>query len=331
MVRYSIIIPVHNAGGFLNECIESVLCQTLRCFEIILIDDGSTDESVGICDKYALEHSSVTLIRQSCKGVSAARNAGIDAANGEFLIFLDADDHWCSERMLECIDALAAGSDLVCFNIKTVQNDSGTEKVFDAHSISGDYSSGAAFLEKALGHDPEFSWFCVRYAYRRSLWNEPSVIRFPEGVRFHEDTQVVYRVVLRAGHCAVTEECFYAYRIHSASVSRRDSLQLIKDRIDVNYEQIRAVNERNDISAALKDKLCRNMATAFYVALIHSGSLEKEEKCELMKYLTKVKKSFCKYPATKKQRAVNVFLDVFGVKAAGFVLNIRRRIRGDAR
>lgn len=88
----SIIVPVYNAQLYLSSCIESILCQSFSDFELILINDGSTDTSGDICDSYALQDSRVKVIHQNNSGVSAARNAGIRKARGHFICFVDADD-----------------------------------------------------------------------------------------------------------------------------------------------------------------------------------------------------------------------------------------------
>ena len=92
MYQVSIIVPVYNASQHLKECIESILKQDFIGYELILIDDGSTDNSDSICDEYASQYGNVKVIHQSNKGVSSARNKGIDAASGRYICFIDSDD-----------------------------------------------------------------------------------------------------------------------------------------------------------------------------------------------------------------------------------------------
>lgn len=96
----SIIVPIYNAEQYISKCIESILAQTYRDFELILVDDGSTDMCGKICDEYAKQDSRVHVIHQENKGVSAARNAGISLAKGEYIMFVDSDD-FITENMLE--------------------------------------------------------------------------------------------------------------------------------------------------------------------------------------------------------------------------------------
>ena len=97
MPKVSVIIPVYNVEQYLNRCIDSVLNQTYKDFEIILVDDGSTDKSGEICDVYAEKDSRITVIHKENGGLSDARNFGIDAARGDFLTFLDSDDYFHPE------------------------------------------------------------------------------------------------------------------------------------------------------------------------------------------------------------------------------------------
>ena len=96
----SVIIPIYNVEEFLPKCIDSVLNQTLKNVEIILVDDGSTDNSSIICDEYALLDNRITVIHKKNEGLSASRNIGIDVAKGNYLAFVDSDD-WIEESMFE--------------------------------------------------------------------------------------------------------------------------------------------------------------------------------------------------------------------------------------
>ena len=115
MLRYSIIIPVYNTEAFLRECLDSVLAQDSPSeWEGILVDDGSTDSSGAICDEYAAKDARFRVIRQANAGLSAARNAGLDVAAGEFILFLDSDDLWHKD-LLSSMDQISAKTDITEF------------------------------------------------------------------------------------------------------------------------------------------------------------------------------------------------------------------------
>ena len=102
MVKISVIVPVYNAEKYLNRCVNSILQQTFSDFEIILVDDGSEDQSRNICDEYAKKDKRIKVIHQQNRGQAAARNRGVSCATGEWVVFVDADD-MIHQQMLECL------------------------------------------------------------------------------------------------------------------------------------------------------------------------------------------------------------------------------------
>ena len=115
MIKVSIIIPVYNDEEYLKECLNSVCAQTLKEKEIVCINDGSTDGSLSILENYAESYDNIVVISQANLGVGSARNVGINAARGDFIAFMDADDYYPSEDVLECLyrNAIAKGV-LIC-------------------------------------------------------------------------------------------------------------------------------------------------------------------------------------------------------------------------
>jgi len=109
MFRVSVIVPIYNAERYLRKCVDSILAQTLPKdeFEVILVDDGSTDESSIFCDEYALSHPQIHVIHQENQGVAMARNNGIKVSNSEFVAFLDADDWWAPTYLEEMLQTAA--------------------------------------------------------------------------------------------------------------------------------------------------------------------------------------------------------------------------------
>lgn len=114
MCRYSFIIPVYNAEKYIERCVNSVLAQAVKNFEIILTDDGSSDRSGGICDSFSRENACVKVLHQKNAGVAAARNKGIENAAGEYIIFVDADDE-VSPHLLEFAEKNMSDADALVF------------------------------------------------------------------------------------------------------------------------------------------------------------------------------------------------------------------------
>ena len=119
----SIIIPVYNVAPYLDRCIQSACTQTYKNIEIILIDDGSTDESGEKCDHWAEKDSRIVVVHQKNSGVSAARNTGLDIANGKYISFLDSDDEFIPYTIERALCNFTVDTDLVSFGYNIVNSD----------------------------------------------------------------------------------------------------------------------------------------------------------------------------------------------------------------
>ena len=121
MVKVSIGIPIYNVSEYLHQCLNSVLSQTFTDFEVILVDDGSTDDSFRICQEYVSRDKRFKLIHQENKGLAGARNTCLKHMTGDFIAWLDSDD-WLENDYLERLVSTQAktGADIVCIGIKTL-------------------------------------------------------------------------------------------------------------------------------------------------------------------------------------------------------------------
>ena len=201
----SVIIPVYNVAAFLERCLDSVLAQeAIR--EILLVDDGSTDGSGGICDRYAQTDPRITVIHKENGGLSSARNAGLDRARGEYVAFLDSDDYLEPGTYGILLGAaLEHQCDLVCAGRYDLDEATGL-KTPGLCPEKEEVISGRELASRI------FTWQNVDSAawdklYRRSLFDG---IRYPEG-KICEDVPVTYRLALRAKGIAMVPRCLYDY------------------------------------------------------------------------------------------------------------------------
>lgn len=187
MPSVSVIVPVYNVEKYLRRCVDSVLAQTLTDFELILVDDGSTDGSPAICDEYARGDTRVKVIHQKNAGVSAARNAGLDAARGEYVAFVDSDDY-VDERYLEKL--LAPGCDLCICGAKIILED----------GIVQSYISPQA---EVCDMSPEKITQFLESNYRTYVWGkvfgkkliDSCELRFDTNIYHSEDALLVFNVI----------------------------------------------------------------------------------------------------------------------------------------
>lgn len=209
----SVIIPVYQVEPYLKHCIESVINQTYRNLEIILVDDGSTDGSGEICNRYADKDERIKVIHQENRGLSEARNSGIDIAGGEYLSFVDSDD-WLDERFIEAMYEISveAECDIVQCNFQNV-----IDNCSEKDKREGDYTIYSP-REFSIATYTLLSWKCNvawNKLYKASLFDG---IRYPAG-KLHEDEFTTYKLIWRANNIAVTNTKLYFYRQRSDSIT----------------------------------------------------------------------------------------------------------------
>ena len=221
-MRFSIIVPVYNAEKYLDACADSVLGQTFRDFELLLIDDGSSDDSGALCEKIAAQDARVSVIHQNNSGPSVARNKGIQKAKGEYLLFLDSDDCYADTTVLQKVTSciLASGADVVCMNYARFGGRPGAR--------------GAALLPMQECSDPGqmvartiyTSSACLK-AIRTKLVRGAGIC-FPEGVRC-EDVDFCGRVLAMAPSMAYCPDASYLYRVNPASATHNITRQTVEN------------------------------------------------------------------------------------------------------
>ena len=214
---FSVVIPVYNGAPYLRECLDSVVAQTFANWEAICIDDGSTDGSGAILDEYAAKDKRIMVIHAENRGVSAARNAGIDIASGKYVTFLDGDDVY-EPFWLETFHRLIeeTGAELVRLRFKfwdggaheTVSVVGRPKRVCFAGEEVVDWGCSTYSLEG-------WSWL---NAIKRSCLNGTEHVRFPVGMKFMEDIVFMMQVVFHVHSACQGEVAGYLYRQHAASV-----------------------------------------------------------------------------------------------------------------
>ena len=243
----TVIIPVYNVEMYLPLCINSILKQTYQNLEIILIDDGSTDDSPGICDTYALKDNRIKVIHQQNQGAAVARNTGLENATGEYIVFVDSDD-FINEKMIEklYIALKQTDSDLSICNFKYT-SENGKEIALKETDIKNEVLYTEEIIDKLFQNNNCGYIVIWNKMYKKDLWKQ---IRYPVGV-IYEDEAVIHHIFSKCKKVATISDELYYYRQVSGSImhSERNEKNLDKylalaDRLmffknTVNKENIR--------------------------------------------------------------------------------------------
>lgn len=227
MVKLSIIVPIYKVAPYLCKCVDSLLAQDILTteYEIILVDDGSPDECPQICDEYAEAHKNIRVVHRENGGLSAARNSGIEAAQSEYIMFVDSDDYIEPNSLSGLLNQIERDNlDVLRYNYQNVNEH---YEIFSPNKDPKrdvDYresvTDGETFLNNRLGPGC-YAW---QFVIKRELLDDCS---FKEGIYF-EDTEWTPRILVRAKRVASTEKIVYNYLWREGSITLPDNPQKLK-------------------------------------------------------------------------------------------------------
>ena len=259
-MKISVIIPIYNVGKYLNECVDSILSQTFTDFELILVDDGSTDSSGDICDQYAAHDKRVVVVHQKNAGQAAARNEGARLAKGDYLVYMDSDDYLLKSDLYEKLSRVIedTSADIVFFKHKKFFDET---KEFSNYSYSYKNAIAAESYTKsltALVRDDAFFGMAWNKAVKRSVMVDNQIF-FPEG-KVGEDMDWMLRLCLKATSTAFIDEPFIAYRQRAGSTTATVKLKNLKDFVEIvkaRADEIDAIKENDELKSALLGALSK--------------------------------------------------------------------------
>lgn len=234
MARFSIIVPIYNVEKYLRICVDGILTQTYSDFEVILVDDGSPDRCGELCDQYAESDSRVKVVHKVNGGLSSARNAGLDIAIGEYVIFIDSDDYWDDNTALENIQKNLAESnaDLLVFPAKRFYED----KNRFTNILNLEVERNRI---KNADADLAVCYMLENNIYRAAAWNKvvkKSIVdinnmRFKEGY-LSEDMDWCGDLLIYCSKFDFYENPFYVYRQQrNGSITSGKTEKLVSDKI----------------------------------------------------------------------------------------------------
>lgn len=223
MPKFSIIIPVYNVEDYIKECLDSIKKQTYKDYEVIVVNDGTKDNSMDIVKKYP-----VTIINQENQGLSAARNTGAKQATGEYLLFVDSDDYLEKDTLKKINQALTNNPDVVRFQIKEVF-DNQEEKQYPEEPFRNK-SGEEAFKLLTNYHFVENAW-C--YAIKRKYY-EKEKFSFKKGT-IHEDFGLIPLVIIKAKTVTSISYIGYNYRQRQGSIMSTENYEKTKKKVGDFY------------------------------------------------------------------------------------------------
>jgi len=259
MKTVSIIIPVYNVEAYLRPCVDSLRSQTYADLEVILVDDGSKDESGRICDEYARCDARVVVIHQQNAGAANAKNAGLDRATGDYIAFMDSDDYaeqnWIETMVVAAertdADVVECDFDKVYLNRSEIVNGYGEECLYTAEEYLGQYLANWTS-----------SLFCNKL-FRRELLSD---VRFRRERRCIDDEFFTYKALTGAKKIIRIPDVLYHYRQRASSAvsSAKNRIQITDDSLEILIERYRWIGKH--FPKLTKVYLAHDVDIMFYFA-----------------------------------------------------------------
>lgn len=274
----SVVVPVYNVEKYLERCVKSIIEQTYMNLEIILVDDGSTDESGTICDRNAARDNRIKVIHQFNGGLSDARNKGISVASGKYICFVDSDD-WLNKDAISRMHYLAYTSDADIVDFGYFICDDSSSEPFNYHR------EDCRIVDKEealilLAEDIKIHSFTWSKFYKSELFSD---IRFPKGETY-EDIKTTYRLFLKASKIYFSNEILYFYYQRKGSITQpNDPVELIRGQNQANINKAFAAERIGKEMAELTSIMNRIQLENLLIAYNRTVYYEREMKSRILK------------------------------------------------
>lgn len=290
----SVIVPVYKSEKYLDYCIESIINQTYKKIEVILVDDGSPDNCPIMCDMWAKKDSRVKVIHQQNSGSGVARNVALDNARGEMVAFVDSDDYIAPQMFEILLGLMDNDIDIVECAYKQTWND---KVVFDTSTVQKQiYSTETAMKEHIQDHI--FQQVIWNKLYRRSVIEN---IRFPSGTRI-DDEFWTYRVIANARKLSRTTCSMYAYRQQMDSIMHQSfSLERLQA-IDAKCQRLEFM--RNRFPNVCSEARVNLWNTCLYMGQMSLKYINKNEQKEVFEMLNSVWEKYHVILTDKKNMSI---------------------------
>ena len=325
-MKVSIVIPVYNVQDYLAECIRSVLKLKTET-EIILVDDGSTDNSGTLCDEWAGKDARIRVIHQTNGGLSAARNTGIQAATGEYILFLDSDDFIDPEETDCLLNELDPDVELALGLYRNYYSEGHRyEKENCSALLSLDGVMPMDDFLAAIPADGQESYMTAwRFVISRAFLNANSLL-FMQGI-YHEDEEWTHRVFCCADRVQVTHHYFYQYRqARAGAITSGVKPKHIFDEFTI-LERAEGLIQAHSDNAVKSRYLRYRMASMYLNSMIHFYSLKGEDRQRAYRQLVRFHDSCAGNLSGGIGKAVKLCDRFLGIRATCWLLRLARKIK----
>ena len=300
----SVIVPIYKVEEYLDKCVDSIVNQTYTNLEIILVNDGSPDNCPKMCDEWAKKDNRIKVIHKENGGLSDARNAGIDIANGDYITFIDSDDYielnyveFLYNNLIQNNADISMGKQYVKYPNKTLNTGSGNIYVLNPHDC----------LEKML-YGEDFDVSAWAKLYKRELFKD---IRYPKG-RIFEDAATTYKLIDKSNMVVLNSQPIYNYIMRGNSIINAEFKENKFELITSTFEMTDYINNKYpDLNKACAR---RNMYAylSTLTQLAKSKNKNKEYLNRLMTYIKKNRKSILKDKRIPKRDRFSLVSTYFG-------------------
>lgn len=307
--KVSIVIPVYNVEKYLEQCLENIINQTYKNIEIILVNDGSTDNSEDICKKYLYDNR-VKIINKKNGGLSEARNYGIKSATGEYIAFVDSDDVISKDFIEVMIEEIVkSNADMVCCRYKRFKN----LAEINEESIKRDIINvePREFLKKVLYQNDQTLYLVTAWGklYKRNIFDN---IQYPVGKLF-EDLAIIVDVVRQTKKIVCIDKTMYFYRITNDSITNQKFSIRKMDIIENCNNVLLKVKEDSELKMAAESMLyTRSLETLVNMKIANYKDKKIEE--ELWKNIKRNRKMILNNKDTRKIAKLSALLSYIGKK-----------------
>lgn len=313
----TIIVPIYNVEKYLKECIESIINQTYKNLEIILVNDGSTDDSLKICMNYKKKDNRIVIINKTNGGLSDARNKGIDAANGKYICFVDSDDY-ISSAYVELLynEARKNNTDIVLCGIKYVNDE---KKILSEYAYKKNFvKSGKELLidyYQENGVEVIVAW---NKLYKRELFN---TYRYNVG-KIHEDEFLTYKILYNLDKVSIISDKLYYYRKNDTSIvnkkfnlKRLDLLEALENRM--RFFKEKSENKLYILTVELYVWVLKDFYVKTKKYIDHSKNIQNT----IIKKYKKMKKQFLKSKEITKIKKIKYLCFYFFYDVYSYIKN----------